>query len=362
MKVSIVCLDRPQARGETRRIEAWCEILQAAGHGFRVHRLIATHSVPRHRLSSAQLAAIARGEAVPESVAWSLPSLEEALGFDEPVICLTARAFHPALTRRRAPVILDFVDDLASSYRQRASVSVSPLRSLGLRVLSSHHARFQTKTRGGIHVVAAGWSDAQHLGATWVPNVLIPQRAPTSSPDVDLVFFGSLSYAPNIAAVEALGDMWPALQRLRPGTTALIAGSRPTAAIGRLASTCGWLLETDYATVADVATRGRVAVTPVVHSAGIQNKVLEAAALGTAQVISPEVMRGLDPAFPIKVATVGPDFVDRVVELLADPVGRVVAGEVARRHVAEMYAPATWVPTIAAMLDRGTGTSPDPTP
>ena len=60
----------------------------------------------------------------------------------------------------------------------------------------------------------------------------------------------------------------------------------------------GWALLPSYRSVADLAVHATIAVAPLRATAGIQTKVLEAAAHGMPQVVSPQALQGVDPEFP----------------------------------------------------------------
>lgn len=93
----------------------------------------------------------------------------------------------------------------------------------------------------------------------------------------DLVFVGNMSYAPNINAVEFLAnEILPEL----PGIQLLIAGASPDPRVKKLASEniiiSGWVddIRTSY-------TSAKIFVAPMRIGTGLQNKLLEAMALGT---------------------------------------------------------------------------------
>jgi len=95
--------------------------------------------------------------------------------------------------------------------------------------------------------------------------------------EYDLVFVGNMSYAPNIDAVEFLvREILPGLGKIK----LLIAGAAPDHRVKKLASDnvviSGWVddIRTSY-------TSARIFVAPMRIGTGLQNKLLEAMALGT---------------------------------------------------------------------------------
>jgi hypothetical protein len=192
--------------------------------------------------------------------------------------------------------------------------------------------------------VAAGRSDAAALGASWVPITVEPPADPPTEEAADhgLLFVGSLSYAPNIAALRRLARLWPTLQGAKRDISLLVAGARPAREVHGLARRHGWTLVPDFEALSDVVARCRVGVVPLLHAAGIQMKVLDVAATGRAQVVSPAAAAGLDEAFPVRVARTDELFCLEVLDLLRDAPVREREAHAARHHVGSVYAASRW--------------------
>jgi len=100
-------------------------------------------------------------------------------------------------------------------------------------------------------------------------------------PNHDLVFVGNLGYGPNIAAVDILvNKIMPALKQrgLNPGL--LVAGARPGRKILNLdgrhnVTVRGWVED-----IREAYADGRIFVAPMFSGLGLQNKILEAMAMG----------------------------------------------------------------------------------
>jgi len=328
--------------GEATRVASWTAIFEAAGAEVSVVSLLADH---RTRAPSG-LGAVVAGTAVPETLAWSTTSLRRALADldTDVVVCVTARAFHPSLVDGKRTVVVDYVDRLSASYRDRARITGHWGRRLMFQALAIASRRFERRELGsGVRTVAAGWEDARHLGAEWVPIVVEPPAATRADgPDCDVLFFGNLAYPPNVAAIERLARMWPAVLQRRPGTTARIAGANASNGLRTLAAGLGWQVQADFPAVGDLCAGARLAVVPLQHTAGIQIKVLEAAALGLAQVVTPASIHGMRPGFPVTVTGSEAEMVTAVVELLDDPERRAREGAAAHDHMARHYTAAAW--------------------
>ena len=350
-RVAVLALGRSGGMGEERRVASWRSILTSAGVDVTTVLLLQD---ARGLPAPSTVAAIAAGTAVPEAAAWSIGRARAALRRAEPdaVVAVTVRAFHPGLEEAGGPVLLDFVDRLSVSYADRAAVATALPRRALFRSLAVAHRRAERRLRGPGRA-AAGWADARTLGAQWIPNVVAETAVvDRAAADVDLVFFGNLSYAPNIAAVDRLARVWPAILRERPGTTALIAGARPAPPVVAAATVHGWELAADFPDLATLLRRARLAVAPLVHTAGIQNKVLEAAAFGLPQVVSAEAAAGLDPEFPVTVAATDEELSGQIVALLDDASRRATEGAAAAAHVAARYSARAWAPRALELLSR----------
>jgi len=238
-RVVIVHLGRAHGMGTWKRIEGLRAIFEGVGAEVQEILLRADHRPGVRDLLHPGLVDLARGRSVPEAWAWSSTSVHARLVELRPdvVLCCTSRAYHPRLGDGDWTVVLDFIDRLSVSYRDRAGIRDIGARRLLFRALARPHARFEAARRAPDTVaIAAGWSDARELRATWVPITVEVPRATDRSPvepEHDLLFFGNLSYPPNVEAVARLDRLWPAISAARPGTTLLIAGARPVEVVRR---------------------------------------------------------------------------------------------------------------------------------
>jgi glycosyltransferase involved in cell wall biosynthesis len=267
------------------------------------------------------------------------------------VVAVTLRAFHPSLLHIGPRVVLDFVDHLSASYRLRKNSSgVHAKFAYGLLAAASRRVESRCS---GPPIVAAGWGEAAALSARWLPNNIDPDDAAEeqhAAPSFDLVFFGSLRYAPNVDALERLATITQLARRRYPTLTVAVAGYRPSRSVERLALANDWVLRGDVEQMSSFVRRARIAVAPLRAATGIQNKVLEAASWGTAQVVSPEAAAGLDPAFPAFVAADDEEFASTILDLLHNDQRRRDLATASRTHVRSEYVAERWAPTVAEIL------------
>lgn len=111
--------------------------------------------------------------------------------------------------------------------------------------------------------------------------------------DVDIVFTGNFSYAPNIdAAVILATKILPALLRKGHNVNLLLSGANPTNKVLRLASSSvtigGWVDDIRFS-----YQRSKIFVAPLFIGTGLQNKLLEAMASGLPCITTPLVNQAL---------------------------------------------------------------------
>ncbi len=341
LKVALVHLARTQARGEVRRVASWRTIFEAVGADV-VDVALTPSRIPRPDA----LVPLARGRAVPESLTWSTRRLLERLEEIGPalVVVVSTRAFDLRIADGPWSTVLDYVDSLARSYRDRAAV-LGGVRRVGYAALARSHARAEaTLGRHHLHTVAAGWADAHRLGAEWVPVVVDPTLTPlpASEPRFDVIFFGTLRYPPNVDALRRLSAIWPRVTATRPGTSALIAGADPSPQVRELALSNDWELVSNYSSLAEVAARARIAVAPLSRTAGIQIKVLDAAVLELPQVVTTAALAGLAPGLPLDPVDEDDALVREILRLLEHPADAAAGARALRVRVAEEYGVPRW--------------------
>jgi glycosyltransferase involved in cell wall biosynthesis len=103
----------------------------------------------------------------------------------------------------------------------------------------------------------------------------------------NIVFSGKMSYHANVAAVHYLyHEIMPLIWRKQPSATLTIVGSNPPKSIRDLATDTRVEVTGYVGDIRPYIRCAHIMMSPMVYSVGLQNKVLEAMALGTPSVIS----------------------------------------------------------------------------
>lgn len=160
------------------------------------------------------------------------------------------------------------------------------------------------------------------------------QAGPAAAPRC--VFVGALDYRANVDGVRWFcQQVWPEVRSRRPEATFAVVGSNPGAAVRRLAELPGVELVGEVPDVRPHLAGAAVAVVPLRVARGIQNKVLEALAMGKAVVATPQALEGLSVEAGVHVwrAAGAEEWVEGVTCLLDDPQKRARLGAAGRGYV-----------------------------
>jgi sugar transferase (PEP-CTERM/EpsH1 system associated) len=130
-------------------------------------------------------------------------------------------------------------------------------------------------------------------GAYFLPN---QQRYPDpydGRRDV-ICFTGTMDYWPNIAAATWFArSILPRVQWKHPQATFWIVGANPTGVVANLAKHPAITVTGRVADIRPYLAHARAVVAPLRIARGIQNKVLEAMAMGKAVVATPQALEGI---------------------------------------------------------------------
>lgn len=161
-----------------------------------------------------------------------------------------------------------------------------------------------------------------------------------AEPDFDLVFVGNLGYGPNKAAARFLVRvLLPVLRQRGLQVRILLAGARPGKGVKRLGleqdvKVSGWMED-----IRDAYADGRIFVAPMFSGLGLQNKILEAMAMGLPCVTTTMVNNaiGARNGTEILVSDTVVGLADHIERLLRDPDFYKEVSEKARTFVRTQY-------------------------
>ena len=165
-----------------------------------------------------------------------------------------------------------------------------------------------------------------------------------------LVFTGAMDYWPNVDAVQWFcQDVFPALRSADPGLCFYIVGSRPTPEVQALSALAGVTVTGTVPDVRPYIRHATLSVAPLRIARGIQNKVLEAMAMATPTVVSPQALEGIDavPDVELAVAADAPAWIEKLGALLARQ--NQDMGRAARARVEHHY---SWPSNLACIEER----------
>ncbi|PQO95773.1 sugar transferase [Massilia phosphatilytica] len=177
-----------------------------------------------------------------------------------------------------------------------------------------------------------------------------PHANPYAPGERAVVFTGAMDYWPNVDAVQWFAaDVFPRLRERFDDVKFYIVGSRPAPAVQELGKLPGVVVTGTVPDVRPYIAHAAVSVAPLRIARGIQNKVLEAMAMATPVVVSPQALEGIDavPGSELVLAEDAGAFVDAVSTLLDGQDSAAAAlGAAARAKVQRRY---SWSSNLACI-------------
>ena len=312
-----------------RQLEPWCERILVARAGGPL-------GLARGALSLAAGGSVTEGYFRSRRLA---RQLREAAG-DEPfdvVVAYSSSTLPYALAVPARTRVADLVDVDSAKWSAYAREARWPTSWLYRREARGVRRLEERALEACDAVVLVSRAEAEALGAAGDNVVAVangvdtayfapPEREPARP--TSLVFTGTMDYRPNIDGVcWFVKEVWPGLKAARPEVTLTIVGRDPAPAVVRLAETPGVTVTGSVPDVRPYLAEAAAVVVPLRLARGIQNKVLEAMAMGRAVVASPAALEGLDVAVGTEVLEA-----DRP-DAWRDAIGRVLDDEALRRRL-----------------------------
>jgi len=231
------------------------------------------------------------------------------------------------------PKMIDFVDVDSEKWRLYADYRPFPLSWI-YRMEARRLADYEREIANTFnHSIFISQKEASFLqeqacvrSVSVVPNGVDQQyffpreeERPTSS--MDVVFVGMMDYFPNVDAVLYFcQDIFPRIQASVPTVRFSIVGRNPKRAVKKLMREPHIIVTGSVPDVRPYLTRAAVAVAPFRIARGIQNKVLEAMAMGVPVVGTSLAFQGLgiSPQDGIRQMDDPDQFAQAVITLLKD--------------------------------------------
>jgi len=169
-----------------------------------------------------------------------------------------------------------------------------------------------------------------------------------------ITFTGAMDYYPNVEGVLWFVEkVFPLILKEVPNVTFYIVGRQPTTEIKALASKKGIIVTGFVEDVRDYYALADVCLIPLLIARGIQNKVLEAMAMGKATVCTPNALEGIEviPGKDLLLAKDEKSFTASVTKLILDKHYRVKIGECARQCIEKNYSWKSNLSKLACLLN-----------
>ena len=231
------------------------------------------------------------------------------------------------LYRREAQLLLQYERHIAQQFT--AASFVSPAEAALFRQCAPMARRKTGHVNNGV--------DAMYFN----PSLAQSQPGPYAAGAQVLVFTGAMDYWPNIDAVQWFVRLvWPALRRQFPQLQFYIVGSRPAPAVTALARVAGVTVTGKVADIRPYLAGAALAVAPLRIARGVQNKVLEAMAMGKIVLATPQALEGIaaQPGLELLLARDATEFIHHAARVLRHaPGGGAAIGAAARQLVLQEY-------------------------
>ena len=252
--------------------------------------------------------------------------------------------------------VMDFVDVDSAKFESYADEAAYPLNRLYRREaaqLAREEARIAARADHSLFVTGAEAELFQQRSAA--PRVRALENgvdldgfnpdaafAPLTRPPGErlLVFTGQMDYAPNVQAVSHFArDIFPRIRAKVGSATFAIVGRTPSAPVQALAQLPGVEVTGSVPDVRPWLAAADAVVAPLRIARGVQNKVLEAMAMGRPVVASSPAFEGIDavPGLDLLVADGAEASAAAVLSLLGDEELAAKVGRAARARAATRY-------------------------
>jgi sugar transferase (PEP-CTERM/EpsH1 system associated) len=267
---------------------------------------------------------------------------------------------------REIPLVVDLVDVDSQKWLDYARQTHGPLRwmfSLEGNRLRRLETALADRSRAIVLVsnaearILKEFSGCQNVHAITNGVDLDYFRPQSTTDDMEqrrCTFVGALDYRANVDGITWFcQQVWPAVHARLPHSVFSIVGRRPTAAVRRLAKQPGVELIGEVDDVRAHYARAALTVAPLRVARGVQNKVLEALAMGKAVIGSSEALEGLNVTTGEDVceASTPEEWITQVGRLLEHPDVAARLGAAGRRFVEKHHCWETCLRPFEQLID-----------
>lgn len=254
------------------------------------------------------------------------------------------------------PLIWDSVDSITHLFRQASKNSQKITSRLITTLELPRTARYEAYLAGQFdHMLVTSPVDQQafqeihqskeYMAQAPSPITILPNgvdlayfRPDPTLPKEEqtLVVSGKMSYHANVTMVHFLvREVMPFIWSKKPGVKLWIVGKNPGRALRQLEENPQIAVTGTVPDLRPYLQRASIAVAPIQYGAGIQNKVLEAMACGTAVICSSRAVSALQvqPGRHLVTADQPQTFANAVMDLLTDGTLRTQISQAGRNYV-----------------------------
>jgi polysaccharide biosynthesis protein PslH len=252
------------------------------------------------------------------------------------------------------PKVIDLIDALSLNMQRRAEQENPIMAWVAGREARSLKSYEQILLKKFDHAAVVSTTDRDAIGDFTnlhvIPNGVTPStsRLPIQAMAApEIIFSGNMSYFPNINAVQYFIDrVLPLVRRHFPKVRFTVIGANPSP---QLQHQYPEIKFTGYVPqIYDYIAQATVAVAPMQSGSGIQNKILEAMAVGIPVVTTAYGMGGLGAKHnqDLLIANTAKDFAASVIALLQDQQLRQRIAVSAQQYIATHH---SWEASVAVL-------------
>ncbi len=261
------------------------------------------------------------------------------------------------------PNTIDYMDAFSVNARRwsnNAPFYLRPFLSREARKMAEYESLIFDDFKG--HSIISA-QDREHLNIKERQKIqVIPngvdfdffQSAKTTNREYDLVFVGNMGYAPNVKAARYLAtEVLPLVHAQMPDLRLMIAGARPAPEVQRLQSeqvnVTGWMDD-----IRDAYNGAEIFAAPLFTGAGLQNKILEAMAMGVPCITTSLVNNaiGAKHGESILLADDAQAFANAIIQLKENKTQRDQISQQAKMFVRQNFDWATFVAQLRQLITK----------